>query len=91
MAIKKSELYSSLWASCASEATNLRKPREFYLAFPKIRQTLSAESSHSPSKTLPEKSNIHASEYQLYLPSKEELKAQITSAAGEVERGQRNT
>ena len=27
--------------------------------------------------TLPEGSNIHASEYQLYLPSKEELKAQL--------------
>lgn len=28
--------------------------------------------------TLPEKNNIHASEYQLYLPSKEELKKQLT-------------
>ena len=27
--------------------------------------------------TLPENSNIHASEYQLYLPSKEELKKQL--------------
>ncbi len=27
--------------------------------------------------TLPENSNIHASEYQLYLPSKEELKKQV--------------
>ena len=30
--------------------------------------------------TLPEKHNIHASEYQLYLPSKEELKKQIEEA-----------
>ena len=29
--------------------------------------------------TLPQDSNIHASEYQLYLPSKEELKAQLES------------
>ena len=37
--------------------------------------------------TLPEKSNIHASEYQLYLPSKEELKAQIDHAVKSVEDG----
>ncbi len=30
--------------------------------------------------TLPKKSNIHASEYQLYLPSKEELKKQLEEA-----------
>jgi len=30
--------------------------------------------------TLPEKSNIHASEYQLYLPSKEELRKQLEEA-----------
>ena len=33
--------------------------------------------------TLPEKSNIHASEYQLYLPSKAELAAQLDSVANE--------
>jgi len=33
--------------------------------------------------TLPEKSNIYASEYQLYLPSKEELKKQLEEAQKE--------
>ena len=33
--------------------------------------------------TLPENSNIYASQYQLYLPSKEELKKQIEEAERE--------
>lgn len=35
--------------------------------------------------TLPESTNIHASEYQLYLPSKAELEAQIESATRQIE------
>jgi predicted nuclease of restriction endonuclease-like (RecB) superfamily len=35
--------------------------------------------------TLPEDANIHASEYQLYLPSKEELKQKLMDWAGETE------
>ncbi len=35
--------------------------------------------------TLPENSNIHASEYQLYLPSKEELQRQLKEAQKEWE------
>ena len=31
--------------------------------------------------TLPKDSNIHASEYKLYLPSKDEFKAQIESVS----------
>ncbi len=34
--------------------------------------------------TLPKDSNIHAPEYKLYLPSKEELKAQIDEAAAQM-------
>lgn len=33
--------------------------------------------------TMPKKSNIHASEYQLYLPSKEDLKKQIEESLRE--------
>ena len=36
--------------------------------------------------TLPKDANIFASEYQLYLPSKEELRQQIQAAAAEVGR-----
>lgn len=35
--------------------------------------------------TLPEEANIYASKYQLYLPSKEELKQQIESITRELE------
>jgi len=35
--------------------------------------------------TLPEEANIHAREYQLYLPSKEELRKKLQEWAGEVE------
>lgn len=38
--------------------------------------------------TLPEDSNIHASEYQLYLPSKAELKAQIDAVAEQMDNGE---
>jgi predicted nuclease of restriction endonuclease-like (RecB) superfamily len=37
--------------------------------------------------TLPKDANIHAREYQLYLPSKEELKKKLVEWAGEAERG----
>ena len=36
--------------------------------------------------TLPKDANIFASKYQLYLPSKEELKEQLESIAEELER-----
>jgi hypothetical protein len=72
--------------------TNLRKFREFFLAHQKIQQTLSVESATRivlckrkkdalVEITLPKDSNIHASEYRLYLPSKAELKAQIESVS----------
>jgi hypothetical protein len=35
--------------------------------------------------TLPKGSNIHAKEYQLYLPSKEELRKKLQEWAGEAE------
>lgn len=35
--------------------------------------------------TLPKDANIHASEYQLYLPSKEELKQKLMDWAEETE------
>ena len=34
--------------------------------------------------TLPKDANIHASQYQLYLPSKQELKAQLESIQREI-------
>jgi predicted nuclease of restriction endonuclease-like (RecB) superfamily len=37
--------------------------------------------------TLPQDSNIHASEYQLYLPSKEELKEQMNQVSRQLEGG----
>jgi len=40
--------------------------------------------------TLPKDANIHASEYQLYLPSKEELRKQIQEAEKELENQDRN-
>jgi predicted nuclease of restriction endonuclease-like (RecB) superfamily len=39
--------------------------------------------------TLPQDANIFASKYQLYLPSKEELKAQLESITNELEQGSR--
>jgi hypothetical protein len=39
-----------------------------------------SKSSDLVELTLPENTNIHASEYQLYLPSKEELKKQLKEA-----------
>ncbi len=38
--------------------------------------------------TLPANANIFASKYQLYLPSKEELKAQLEKIEAELEGGQ---
>ena len=35
--------------------------------------------------TLPQDANIHAKEYQLYLPSKEELRQKLVEWAGEIE------
>jgi len=37
--------------------------------------------------TLPENTNIHASQYQLYLPSKEELKAKLKQIEKELNNG----
>jgi len=37
--------------------------------------------------TLPKDANIHAREYQLYLPSKEELQKKLVEWAREVEAG----
>ena len=37
--------------------------------------------------TLPEEANIYASKYQLYLPSKQELKAQLERIQRELENG----
>ncbi len=62
--------------------TNLRKIRGFYQAYEKIQQTVSVKSNKS---TLPKDSNIHASEYQFYLPSKNELKKQLEEAQQEWE------
>ena len=39
--------------------------------------------------TLPQNANIFASKYQLYLPSKEELKAQLESITASLEEGRR--
>ena len=73
---------------------SVRSPRQFrafFLYRKEIRQTVSAELmrffplSWSHYVTLPENANIHASEYQLYLPSKEEFKAQIDRAVETVE------
>lgn len=67
----------------ASTLTNLRKFREFFQAYPEIQQTLSVKSL----QRLPQDANIFASKYQLYLPSKEELKAQLEQITHDLEGG----
>jgi DUF1016 N-terminal domain len=67
-----------------TSATNLRKFRQFYREFP-IQQALSVESGME----MPKEANIFASRYQLYLPSKEELKAQLVKIEAELS-GERN-
>jgi hypothetical protein len=47
-----------------------------------IRQTLSDQ--FTIRLTLPENANIYASQYQLYLPSKEELKRKLIEWSGSV-------
>ena len=74
-------------------STSLRQCRTFYLAYKKIGPAVPAQSSDARialpeiqqtlvEVTLPRDSNIFASKYQLYLPSKEELKRQLEEAAG---------
>jgi hypothetical protein len=63
---------------------NLRKFRSFYESYPGIQQTASVESSPVAELTLPEDSNIYASRYQLYLPSKEELRQKLIAWIQEV-------
>jgi hypothetical protein len=46
-------------------------------AFTQIASSLPLRWSHYVELTLPPNANIFASKYQLYLPSKEELKAQL--------------
>ena len=66
--------------------TNLKLYRSFYQNFDKIGLTVSDQSqSHRKNDalvelTLAENSNIHARQYQLYLPSKAELVKQIKEA-----------
>lgn len=88
------ELKASGLRGCSP--TNLRKFREFYRAYPEIQQTLSVESIPNPppgnqqttsiNLILPKDANIYASQYQLYLPSKQELKAQLESIQEELGR-----
>ena len=69
-----------------SSATNLRKFRQFYRDYP-IQQTLSVESGKAPSAPLNWQAvsvELFASKYQLYLPSKEVLKAQLEKIEAEL-------
>ena len=63
-------------------------PLKFYNSYQKIGQIESTQSSmlkELVEPTFPEDSNIHVSEYQLYLPSKEELQQQLAEVEKMIE------
>lgn len=68
-----------------------------YMTQKQIAQTLSAQSggadaSDAPVElTLPRDANVFAAKYQLYLPSKEELKAQLEKVEADLASGEWNT